>query len=119
MNPKINNIHDAEALMKIGFKRPVAKVLASLSKGNEKTSQEMEKETELRQPEVSNALKELNKRGFISWRQSKNNSGKGRPNKYFKLSIPIQEIISEKAAEIETEMKTALETAHALMAVNK
>lgn len=116
MNKK-NFGSDADTLMKIGFSRVVSKTLVCLSDGKEKTSHEIEMETGLRQPEVSKAMTALQK--YISCGERKNNYMKGRPVKHFKLCVSFQTIISEKAIEIESEMKKMLETAESMMAENK
>lgn len=108
-------LNDIEALLKIGFKRPVAKTLACLADGTEKNSFEIELAAELRQPEVSVALRELMQKGFVDFREVKKSSGKGRPTKLFKLVVPASEVISLKAAETEAEMKSVMETVQALI----
>ncbi|OGM10740.1 hypothetical protein A2Z22_00790 [Candidatus Woesebacteria bacterium RBG_16_34_12] len=48
----------ADALISIGLGRPVARTLAYLNNGDEATSDALEMETGLRQPEVSIAMRQ-------------------------------------------------------------
>lgn len=58
----------ASILMKIGLKRNVAKVLTYLAGVEEATSREIEMGSDLRQPEVSIAMREIRKLDWISER---------------------------------------------------
>jgi predicted transcriptional regulator len=94
----------AEALISLGMSRPVARILSYLQDGNEVTTIELERGTELRQPEVSIAMRELNERGWINEREEKK-PGKGRPNKVYSLKVGFNEII----AQIEKQHKKAVD----------
>jgi predicted transcriptional regulator len=98
----------ASILMKIGLKRNVAKVLTYLAGVSEATSREIEMGSDLRQPEVSIAVREIRKLDWISERDEKN-PGKGRPYRIYKLNKSLPEIIEylegEKARESEIVMK--------------
>ncbi len=98
----------ASILMKIGLKRNVAKVLTYLAGVEEATSREIEMGSDLRQPEVSIAMREIRKLDWISERDEKN-PGKGRPYRIYKLNRSLPEIIdyleTEKARESEQIMK--------------
>ncbi len=98
----------ASILMKIGLKRNVAKVLTYLAGVEEATSREIEMGSDLRQPEVSIAMREIRKLDWISERDEKN-PGKGRPYRIYKLNRSLPEIIdyleNEKARESEQIMK--------------
>lgn len=82
----------ATLLIDIGIKRNVAKVLVYLANTDEATSREIERGTDLRQPEVSIAMRYLKEKKWINTRESKAES-KGRPVKIYTLSKPINEII--------------------------
>ena len=82
----------ATLLIDIGIKRNVAKVLVYLANTDEATSREIERGTDLRQPEVSIAMRFLKEKKWINTRESKAES-KGRPVKIYSLSRPINEII--------------------------
>ena len=92
----------ASILMKIGLKRNVAKVLTYLAGVEEATSREIEIGSDLRQPEVSIAMREIRKLNWISERDEKN-PGKGRPYRIYKLNKNLPGIIEylegEKAKE--------------------
>ena len=98
----------ASILMTIGLKRNVAKVLTYLAGVEEATSREIEMGSDLRQPEVSIAMREIRKLDWISERDEKN-PGKGRPYRIYKLTKNLPEIIEylegEKAKESSLIMK--------------
>lgn len=98
----------ASILMKIGLKRNVAKVLTYLAGVEEATSREIEMGSDLRQPEVSIAMREIRRLDWISERDEKN-PGKGRPYRIYKLNRSLPEIVdyleTEKARESEQIMK--------------
>ncbi len=98
----------ASILMKIGLKRNVAKVLTYLAGVEEATSREIEMGSDLRQPEVSIAMREIRKLEWVSERDEKN-PGKGRPYRIYKLNKSLPEIIQhlegEKARESELIMR--------------
>jgi predicted transcriptional regulator len=88
----------------LGMPRNLAKTLMYISNVDECRSAEIEHEANLRQPEVSVAMQELQKRGWISKRDLKK-KGKGRPVHIYKLRQPIEKIIKnfeqEKMKEVE------------------
>ncbi len=98
----------ASMLMKVGLKRNVAKVLTYLATVDEATSREIEMGSDLRQPEVSIAMREIRKLDWVSERDEKN-PGKGRPYRIYKLNKSLPEIIGylegEKTKESEKMMK--------------
>ncbi|MDD4127074.1 MAG: helix-turn-helix domain-containing protein [Methanomicrobium sp.] len=98
----------ATLLTDVGLKRNVAKVLVYLANTNEATSRDIERGTDLRQPEVSIAMRTLNEREWIENRESKAES-KGRPVKIYCLSKPVKDIIdtieSDKKEDIENQLK--------------
>ncbi len=98
----------ADALISLGMSRPIARILSCLHNGNEATSVELERETGLRQPEVSIAMKELNERGWISEREEKK-LGKGRPNKIYSLKVGFNDII----AQLENQQRKTIDEAQA------
>ncbi len=98
----------ASMLMKVGLKRNVAKVLTYLATVDEATSREIEMGSDLRQPEVRIAMREIRKLDWVSERDEKN-PGKGRPYRIYKLNKSLPEIIGylegEKTKESEKMMK--------------
>ncbi|WP_048150236.1 helix-turn-helix domain-containing protein [Methanolacinia paynteri] len=98
----------ADLLSEVGLKKNVAKVLVYLANTEEATSREIERGTDLRQPEVSIAMRTLSEKEWISNRESKAES-KGRPVKIYNLSKPMAEIIDtlekDKKEEIENQLE--------------
>ena len=90
--PDEKNEEIADALISLGMSRPVAWILSYLKDSNEVTSVELERNTGLRQPEVSVAMKELSERGWISEHEEKK-PGKGRPYRIYSLKIGFNDVI--------------------------
>jgi len=96
-------------LIKIGIQKNIATVLVFLANTPEATSREIERGTDMRQPEVSGAMKYLMDLGWIRSRESTGES-KGRPIKIYKLAKPFDEIMDciEKDKKTEINNKLAL-----------
>jgi predicted transcriptional regulator len=94
-------------LIEIGIKKTVAKVLVFLANLPEATSRAIERGTDLRQPEVSIAMRYLMDQGWISSRESKAES-KGRPVKIYTLVLPIMEIMDSIEKEKKKEATNQL-----------
>ncbi len=88
----------------LGMPKNLAKTLTYISQVDECRSAEVEQGADLRQPEVSVAMQELKKKGWIDKRDLKK-EGKGRPIYIYKLTSPLDNIIGsfekEKLQEIE------------------
>ena len=103
----------------LGMPRNLAKTLMYISNVDECRSAEIERQANLRQPEVSVAMQVLQKRGWIKKRDLKK-KGKGRPVHIYKLSQPITQIVKkfeqEKLKEIDhvrndlTALKSLIDT---------
>jgi len=100
----------ANLLMKIGTPRNVAKMLVFLANSSEATSRQIERGTDLRQPEVSIAIKYLAQQNWIKCRDIPSEK-KGRPMKNYSLALPIKQIITA----IEKEKKDNLNNQIALV----
>ncbi len=98
-----------ELFRKLNLTRPVALTLACLSNVDEITSRDIEMASGLRQPEVSIAMRHLNKYNWVDIREEKKSEGKGRPIKLYKLVVPLENVIKTIEDEIMTENKTILE----------
>ena len=85
-------------LINIGTRKNVAQVLVFLANVPEATSRDIERGTDLRQPEVSLAMRYLIGQDWIKIRENKA-EGKGRPVKIYSLSKPVDRIMNniEKA----------------------
>lgn len=89
-------------LAQIGIQNRTARVLVFLANVPETTSLAIERGTDLRQPEVSMAMKYLKDRCWVSITESQSEN-KGRPKKVYRLAKPMTGILdiieSEKRAE--------------------
>lgn len=89
MNDKL-----AKYLIISDIPRSVAYTLVYIRDKGEITSVEIERETGLRQPEVSIAMQWLRRKGWINKRNMKK-EGKGRPIHGYRLSKSFNEILEE------------------------
>lgn len=80
-------------LIEIGTSKNVAKILVFLANTPEATSRDLERGTDMRQPEVSIAIKYLTDQGWIKNREVPSEK-KGRPMKNYSLAVPVKEIIA-------------------------
>lgn len=87
-----------QVLQDVGVNRNVAHLITYLKDVKEAPSQDIEKVTGLRQPEVSIAMRKLRERGWITEHEIKQ-EGKGRPTKIYALSSTIDDIIGYYEAE--------------------
>jgi predicted transcriptional regulator len=94
-------------LIDVGTKQSIAKVLVFLANTPEATSRDIERGTDLRQPEVSIAMRYLTSQNWIKSRESKGES-KGRPLKIYVLSRPINDIMNSIEKEKKEEAKKQL-----------
>lgn len=83
--------------------RSVAYTLVYIRNKGEITSVEIERETGLRQPEVSIAMQWLRRKGWINKRNMKK-EGKGRPIHGYKLSKDFNEILEEIIQDLESKI---------------
>jgi predicted transcriptional regulator len=91
-------------LSETGLNRNIAKVVVFLSKTGEAISRDIERAANLRQPEVSLAMKELKEWGWVKERELKK-KGKGRPLKSYKLTLDLKDIVSELVEKKREEIK--------------
>ena len=91
-----------DALRSLNVPRNVAGLITYLANTTDTTSRQIEMGTNLRQPEVSIAMRTLRQNKWIDERDVKA-EGKGRPTKVYKLSVPIQEIIQHFEEEKNSE----------------
>ena len=95
-------------LIDIGMRRTVAKVLVFLANIEEATSRDIERGTDLRQPEVSIAMNYMYEHDWLKSRESKAMS-KGRPVKIYTLAKPISKIMDNIEQEKKEEARHRLE----------
>nr|WP_048815629.1 transcriptional regulator [Methanosalsum zhilinae] len=98
-----------ELLRKLNMTRPIALSLVCLSTREEITSREIEMVSNLRQPEVSIAMRYLRDNNWVDIREEKKTEGKGRPIKLYRLVVPLDNIIESIENEIMSEKKSVLE----------
>ena len=105
---KVGRDEFASILIQMGLKRNVAKVLTYLAAVTEATSREIEIGSDLRQPEVSIAMREIRRLDWVMERDEKN-PGKGRPYRIYRLNKSLSEIVEtleeQKSKESERIMK--------------
>ncbi len=80
-------------LIKVGMNKNMAKVLTYLACVDEATSKQVETGSDLRQPEVSTAMRELRKMNWVAERNEKT-PGKGRPYRIYKLTTELSDMIA-------------------------
>ena len=89
----------------LGMPRNLAKTIMYLSQIDECRSADVEQVANLRQPEVSVAMQELRRRGWVAKHDIKG-KGKGRPVHVYKPVVQLSEIMKnieqEKLREFET-----------------
>ena len=92
----------------LGMPKNLAKTLVYICQVDECRSADVEQVADLRQPEVSVAMQELRRRGWIKKRDLKK-KGKGRPVHIYKTSTDITKILKsveqEKLKEYENVKK--------------
>jgi predicted transcriptional regulator len=76
----------------LGVNRNVAKVIIYLAGVGEAKSREIERGCDMRQPEISIAMRELRHKNWVGEQEVKT-EGKGRPSKVYVLTTPADEII--------------------------
>lgn len=94
-------------LIELGQKKYVANMLVFLANNLEATPREIERGTDMRQPEVSMAIKYLYKQGWIKSREIPSNR-KGRPHKMYSLAVSVKSIVTIIEKEKKKEVKRRL-----------
>ena len=82
-----------DMLQGLALPRTEATTIVCLKDCKELKSQHIELISGLRQPEVSVAMRPLKERGWVDEQSEKKNKGKGRPVKYYQLTVPFLQII--------------------------
>lgn len=106
-----------DILRNLNISRNVASTLAYLSSVDEATSKDLELGSQLRQPEVSIAMRELRKSGWLEEREVKK-EGKGRPMKVYRLSIPMSEIVVHLENQTRLNAKRTMRNIEKLKSIN-
>jgi len=100
-------------LISLSLPKNVAKTLVFLFRVKETIPVVIERNTNLRQPEVSVALKKLEEKGWVEKRNIKRGT-KGRPLLSYKLSVSPEEIIDFLEEKKEDEIKKIKENVEKL-----
>jgi len=98
-----------ETLRSLGVPRNVATLITFLANVDEASSREIEMGSDLRQPEVSIAMRTLRDNSWIEEKEIKR-EGKGRPMKVYSLRASIDEIIKHFEEEKLHESAQAMES---------
>ncbi len=98
-----------ETLRSLGVPRNVATLITFLANVDEASSREIEMGSDLRQPEVSIAMRTLRDNQWIEEKEIKR-EGKGRPMKVYSLRASIEEIIRHFEEEKLHESAQAMES---------
>jgi predicted transcriptional regulator len=85
----------------------VSKVLVYLANTKETTSRDIERGTDLRQPEVSMVMTALMELKWIGSREERDQK-KGRPVKIYHLALPISEVVDSIENDKKTEANNQL-----------
>ena len=93
-----------QLFVKLGMPKNLAKTLLYISQFDECKCADVEQGTDMRQPEVSIAMQELRRRGWVK-KQDLKKKGKGRPVHIYKPTTHLSEILNvferEKLKEVE------------------
>ena len=98
-----------ETLRSLSVPRNVATLITFLANVDEASSREIEMGSDLRQPEVSIAMRTLRDNNWIEEKEIKR-EGKGRPMKVYSLRASIDEIIKHFEEEKLHESAQAMES---------
>lgn len=100
-------------LTRTGMQKNMATVLVFLAEAKKATSRMIERGADLRQPEVSVALSRLRKQGWVTHSEIPSPC-KGRPNKQFRLALPIRQILAGHEEATRKNLNRQLGLAHRL-----
>ena len=98
-----------ETLRSLSVPRNVATLITFLANVDEASSREIEMGSDLRQPEVSIAMRTLRDNNWIEEKEIKR-EGKGRPMKVYSLKAGIEEVIKHFEEEKLHESAQAMES---------
>ncbi|MBU2565517.1 MAG: ArsR family transcriptional regulator [Candidatus Thermoplasmatota archaeon] len=108
-----NNKETIRLLIMLGLSKNVAKTLVFLFRVKETIPVSIERNMDLRQPEVSVALKKLEEKGWVEKRNIKRGT-KGRPLSSYKLSASPEKIIDFLEEKKENEINRIKENVEKL-----
>lgn len=100
MKPETQLVLDAtdeevvQILVQLGLARNEARVVVYLAQVDEAVSRQVEQGADMRQPEVSTAMRELRRRGWVAKRDVKR-EGKGRPLHCYRLAVAFDAALDD------------------------
>jgi len=89
-----------DALVELGVSVGVVRVMICLYLNGETTSKNLQASCELRQPEISTAIKQLTELSLVDTRRS-GSEGRGRPSHIYNLRLPINNCVEILLADVE------------------
>jgi len=99
-----NDDKAVDLFVKLGMPKNLAKTLLYVSQFDECKSADVEQGTDMRQPEVSIAMQELRKKGWVKKHDLKK-KGKGRPVHIYERTMDLSKILQtveqDKLKEVE------------------
>ncbi len=111
MKERTNDVFDenderaVQLFTDLGMPKNLAKTLLYICQVNECRSTDIEQGADLRQPEVSVAMQELRKKGWVEKRDLKK-KGKGRPVHVYQPTTSLDEILNSFEQEKMEEMNS-------------
>ncbi|GAH34688.1 unnamed protein product [marine sediment metagenome] len=103
----------SNALKRLGIPKMENLILLCLFEKEGLTAREIERTADLRQPEVSQSVNALKKKGWIK-ASSIRKDGKGRPYDRFHLAKPIEGIRADIKGRVQKKMETEKQDMNAL-----
>ena len=107
-----------ETLRSLEVPRNVATLITFLANVEEASSREIEMGSDLRQPEVSIAMRTLRNNNWVEEREIKKD-GKGRPMKVYRLTISLGDIIKHFEDEKRKESAKTMESIEKLKELSR
>ena len=95
-------------LVRVGVRKNVAKMLVFLANTKEASSRQIERGTDMRQPEACMAIKYLTGQGWIKNREAPSER-QGRPEKQYSLAVPVRQVIAAIEKEKKNEVNDRLQ----------
>jgi predicted transcriptional regulator len=113
---KRDHLRMVEILSEAGIAKNTARVLTFIAVAGRTFSAQIQAGTQMRQPEVSIALKQLTERKWIA-RQSVQREGKGRPIYVYRLRRALSEIVESVEKEQDRRVRQILKDKEDLHAI--
>lgn len=89
-----DDVKAIQLFVNLGMPKNLAKTVLYVSQFDECRCADVEQATDMRQPEVSVAMKELRRRGWVK-KQDLKKKGKGRPVHIYKTTTDLSDILND------------------------